>query len=284
MKALLPLLACCIVVASAATVQASSVEGAIVDADTAAAIPYVQVGVPQRANGTVANGEGRFSLALNDGDDQLLFTAIGYQPKVLPVSLFPLDQPVALQPIKIQFEESVRVTAPPAGEPETYGRSYPAKGYGMGFASGLLGSQLATVVRIDKPTFLESAHFTLTRPGGESFLYRVNLFAFSKGEIGENLLKKNVLVEGDQKRGVLSVDLREHALIVDQDLLLSLEWVHDDREAGNANVMFRAKPKVKGEAYFKPTSQTDFIKVPRHRLAFYLKGYPIPRDSLPTPN
>ena len=73
----------------------------------------------------------------------------------------------------------------------------------------------------------------------------------------------------------MTVDLRDQGLVVTGDVLLALEWIRDDRELGNANVMFRAKPTSKGNLYYKLTSQMPFQQLNRHRIGFFLLGHPL---------
>lgn len=208
-------------------------------------------------------------------DASVLFSAIGYRTLALPAQAFPGDGRIALEPVELGYRETVSVTAEATGQPEVFGKRYEARGYGFGFGSGLLGAEIGARIRIAGPTYLESANFTVAHTGGERFLYRVNIYDFAGGEVGANLLTQNVIVTARQERGTLTADLREQGLIVEEDVLLALEWIQDDRAAGNANVMFRARPRSRTNLYHKSTSQMPFREVPRHSLGFYLVGYPL---------
>ena len=249
-----------------------TIEGEIVDAKSREPVPYVNVGVPAGGEGTVSDESGQFSLTLSSADAPVLFTAVGYAAMTIPAARFPLGEPLALQPVEPSFQEQVKVTAKDPGPAEQLGYRNDKPGYKMGFGSGMLGAELAARIKVSKPTYLESAHFTVARTGGERFLYRIHIYDLSTGEIGLDLLNKNVIVEAEQEVGTLSVDLRELGLVVRDDVLLSLEWIRDDREMGNANVMFRAKPRATGGVFLKGTSQMEFIKIPKHTLSFYLMG------------
>lgn len=54
-------------------------KGTVLDDDTGKGIPFVNIGVPSKALGTVADGEGFFELALDKKDflatDEILFSA-----------------------------------------------------------------------------------------------------------------------------------------------------------------------------------------------------------------
>lgn len=259
------------------SVAAVSIEGDVVDAKSGEPIPYVNVGVPGAGEGTVSDDAGHFTLDLSKASSPVLFTAVGYAAMTIPADRFPLGEPLALQPVEPSFEERVKVTAKDPGPQEQLGYRNDKRGYKMGFGSGLLGAELAARIKVSKPTYIESAHFTVARTGGERFLYRVHIYDFSSGEIGVDLLHQNVIVEAEQEVGTLSVDLRELGLVLRDDVLLAIEWIRDDQEMGNANVMFRAKPRATGGVYLKGTSQMEFIKIPKHTLSFYLMGQRLSR-------
>jgi len=250
-----------------------TVEGRLVDASTGDPVPFVNLGIPGANRGTVGDEQGAFRLEDIASDHVIVFIAIGYERRTLPVSEFPEDGTIRLVPAEIAFHEAIEVRADPAGTAEVLGHRYSERGYGVGYGNGRLGAEIGAAIKIKRRTYLESANFPVTHPGGERFLYRVNLYDFDGGEVGENLLSENLLIDTKQERGTITIDLRDHGLIVDRDVLLTLEWVRDDRETGNANVMFRAKPRSKGNLYLKPTPQMPFFKVRRHGSGFHLIGY-----------
>lgn len=65
--------------------------GVVVDKDTGEGIPYAHVLVNNGAEGTVANNEGRFQLAIEvvDADPYLIFSSIGFQRDSVQVSKIP---------------------------------------------------------------------------------------------------------------------------------------------------------------------------------------------------
>jgi hypothetical protein len=260
---------------AADSARSLEIDGRVIDDESGAPVPYVNVGVPGEVVGTVSDQDGRFLLSGVRPGAEIVFSAIGFETRAVAAETISKDAEVRLTRVEIGFREKVSVTAKAPDEPIVLGHRYEARGYGFGFASGLLGAEVGARIRIKQPTFVESANFTVAHTGGERFLYRVNIYDFSAGVVGANLLEENVLVEAEQERGTMTIDLRDHGLVVTGDVLLALEWIRDDREVGNANVMFRAKPTSKGNLYYKLTSQMPFQKVKRHRLSFFLSGHPL---------
>ncbi len=129
---------------------------------------------------------------------------------------------------------------------------------------------------------IQSAHFVVSHTGGQNFLYRVNLYDFAGGEVGENLIRQDVIIEAPQQRGPIDVDLSKYEILVENDVLLCLEWIKDDAGAGNGQVMFRGAKKGKS-LYMRMTSHTEFLQMRSLGLGFFLIGKalepPVEADS-----
>lgn len=57
----------------------TAISGRVFDAESKAPIPFVNIGVKRLATGTVSDEQGAFSLSLKQADEQITFSAIGYQ-------------------------------------------------------------------------------------------------------------------------------------------------------------------------------------------------------------
>src|SRR5690606_37623974 len=67
-------------------VQAQTVKGKIVDANTKKAVPFVAVAINKGHQGTTADLDGNFELELPENSTQLVFQMIGYKTKTVLVS------------------------------------------------------------------------------------------------------------------------------------------------------------------------------------------------------
>ncbi|MEL6668228.1 MAG: hypothetical protein AAFP08_04620, partial [Bacteroidota bacterium] len=97
-----------------------------------------------------------------------------------------------------------------------------------------------------------------------------------KGEVGPNILQENIVIEQEQRRGTITVDLQPYNLILEQDVLLSLEWLRNFDETGNKDITFDTKGggRLKG-TYYRFYSNGAFQKMdaigPR-KPCFYFIG------------
>jgi len=257
-------------------VAADRVEGQVVDATSDRGIAYARVGLSDHELGTVSDDEGRFRLALPPldlpADTTILIGAPGYTLQRVTLGDLLESSRIALVPQERAYQEQVSVSAAGTGKPAIVGKALKPAGYKVGFASGQLGSEVGARIPIKRKSFIKSAHFVIARTGGERFVYRVNLYDYRDGKVGEMRLTESVLVDAPQVIGTIDVDLSRHAVIAEHDLLLTLEWVSDD--AGNEvpPLMFRAKRTSKNAMRHKRRSHGQFDKVPIVKLTpgFYL--------------
>ena len=217
------------------------INGQVIDRETEEALPYVNIGVVELGIGTESNRQGVFSLEIPEGEaDSALFSAIGYISQKVAIEDLTEKKKVWLAPTSYEMQ-SFEVLDKGGGRDKTFGikKGFPA-GY-TNLASNKPGDEIGTPIKIRKPTYLKSAHFTIDRVSGDSMIYRVNIYEFNDGEIGKNLVSENVLLEGVQKQGVVSVNLTPFELVVSEDVLLTLENIQVDSEEHNSRIGFRYK-------------------------------------------
>ncbi|WP_158278669.1 carboxypeptidase-like regulatory domain-containing protein [Rhodohalobacter mucosus] len=255
----------------------SSLEGTTLNAESGEPLPYVNIGIPARGTGTVSDGSGRFSLTYAADTDSVIFSAIGFETAILTAIELLKTPEIRLTPAVYEMEDVV-VTGTLSENSDIYGHRLRRQGDNIGFGSTQLGTQIGARIEIRRPVQIQSAHFMVNRAGADSMLFRVNVYSLNEGLNGQNLLPENVIVEAPSEPGVMSVDLEPYDIIVNDDVLLSLEWI----EAVNVpddelqNISFRAARTGRNpNMLLKSTSHAPFRSyddlVP-YRLGFYLTG------------
>jgi tetratricopeptide (TPR) repeat protein len=209
------------------------VSAKIIDTKTNVPIEFVNVGFVGKGIGTISNSEGSFYLVyeLDDIDrrDVLQISAIGYETQTVafselkkyssyktPIFLTPkaynLDQVIVKS---VQREEKV------LGHPDV-------TAFNMGYwrnAEGL-GGEIASVIRIQKRnTKLLNLKFKIIENLSDSLLVRVNVYDYERGVPGKNILTQNIFHTVSRKKGLETIDLEDYNIIVDDDVVASLELV-----------------------------------------------------------
>lgn len=256
-----------------------SIRGRVIDSDTQEPVPFVNIGITQSMTGTVSDENGKYQLRFASPLDVVTFSSIGYRTENVEAGKLLENGEINLQPQPYDIP-AIELNASAFTREVILGAKLEEQGHSIGFGSSELGTEIAAHIRIDKETWIKSAHFAINHAAGDSLLFRVNLYDFEGGRVGENLLPENVLVATEQKKGTIDVGLSEFNLVVSRDVLLSLEWIKDDDGKGNVGLTFRSAKSRRGDnLYSKHTSQAPFRRMsslfpgaPKLELGFYLTG------------
>jgi len=254
-------------------------QGRVADSSTLEPIPFVNIGIKNLNTGTVSDENGRYELRITSPQDMVTFSSIGYFTKDIEAGKLAKTGDISLQPQPYALQ-TIELSAAGFTEEAILGAKLEEQGHSIGFGSSELGTEIGAHIEIDKETFIKSAHFPVNHAGGDSLLFRVNLYEFEDGKVGKNVLPQNVIISTAQKKGEIEVDLSEFNLITTRDVLLSLEWIKDDKNEGNVGVTFRSKKSRRdNNLYTKHTSHAPFRKLssmapraPKLQLGFYLIG------------
>lgn len=254
----------------------STITGKVLDSKTNEPIPYVNIGIIELRTGTVSSFEGDFTLTYESDGDSISFSSIGYEAKKIKVKELKKMFEVSLDP-KPYVGEEIVVKAESLGKLRVFGHNLKKKGGSIGYGNTELGTEVGALITIKKPTKIENANFTVNFIGTDSMRYRLNIYKVKDGVIGENYLKENVLIYGPQKKGTFSVDLSDYDVVLEGEIMLSLEYIEAINEEGKSGMMFRGKQvrrKSKANLYMKYTSLSPYEKQEyvNYQIGFYMMG------------
>ncbi len=240
-----------------------TIKGQIIDGKNNQPLSFVNIGIKNSSAGTVSNSDGEFELQVKSMQDTLVFSYIGYQSKKIAVSSISAIAFIRLEPKSYVIDE-IEVTSTNFDVELILGaKNEDKRGVSIGFADAQLGTELGARIRIEKETLIKSVNFVLNHAKGDSLLFRVNIYNYENKKIGENILKQNIYFKDKQRKGTFSINLEEYDIILNNDVLLSLEWLKDFDESGNKSITFDSKRSKKfGGTYVRNAKINDFIKVP----------------------
>ncbi len=255
------------------------IKAKVIDAETGKGVPFVNIGVKELGIGTVSSANGQFTLKLKNCEYPVIFSSIGYEVIYERCDAIKELQTIKLKP-KTEMLQEVVITSKNYSKDVILGYKLDQKGHSIGFGSRELGTEIGAHVKIKKETLLKTANFTLNFTGADSLLFRVNIYEFKQGKIGAKIIDKDLIIRTMQQKGTITVNLKPYYLIVDDDILLSLEWIEDDNGKGNNGIMFRSqKSATKSNLYTKQTSFAPFFKLskmfsgaPSINIGFYLEA------------
>ncbi len=204
----------------------------VIDATSGNPIPYVNVGVVKKGIGTVTDEDGYFEFIVPDrlsATDILQVSIIGYKTKTYTLaeirdtsqdfSVIQLSsQPIGLEEVivekYIEEEKSIGYT------------NYTEKHFGYWKDRQGLGGEIATRIRIKKKkTKLLNLDFKLVENKTDSILLRVNVYDYKKKYPLQNLVNSQIYHTVRRDVSDVSIDLSPYNIIVDDDIVVSIELV-----------------------------------------------------------
>lgn len=238
-------------------------QGQVVDALTKDPLPFVNIGVLKKELGTVSNEDGFFFLEVPDeyATETLRFSMIGFNVRdfqVADLEAILLSNNTLVLAEQTTFLEEVVLIAEKKWDTRISGNSTTSKLLITGFTSNQLGNEIALFVKVKKtPAYIDGIQFSVVENIYPEVRFRVNVYSSDYRFPDENILKENILVTLKQSEGLISVDLTEYDILVDDDVFISLEWI--DEDLGSEGLWFSAG--VFGKSiYARSTSQAEWKK------------------------
>jgi hypothetical protein len=96
-----------------------------------------------------------------------------------------------------------------------------------------LGNEIGIVVKIKhKPTFIEAFHAVLDYNKFDTFKFRINIYNLKKGVPNENILTENIIATTQIKKGILTVNLSDYNIVVNENFFISIELIEQMGQGG----------------------------------------------------
>lgn len=224
---------------AASCLQGQIIEGRIVAALDQSALPYVNVGISGKGIGTVSDEVGKFRLDISSAadTDTLRISYIGYKAYSLPVQTVRQQGLPGEIALKEQVVDLKEITVRPFDLiPVTLGNKFSSPAIAAGFKSDELGCEAGTIMRVKdgKTYYLNTAGFYVAQCNYDSILFRLNIYPYNKGKMGEVLHQLPIYIKVTPNMKHVRVDLTPYYISVDQDFVMALEWIQDlpDKQKG----------------------------------------------------
>lgn len=244
----------------------NSILGLVTDAESTKPVPYVSIGIINKADGTVSTINGSYQInldALISDADTLKFSSIGYKSKAFLVA--DVKKLLKNGALNVSLERSVQelkqvdVSNRPV-KVKILGYHTESKLFGVGFGSNSMGAQGGVRIPIKHPnTNIESFSFYVIKNVFEQLTFRLNVYEMIDGKPGNSILNGNIIFKvGDKQTGVITVDLAAYNIVVDKDILVAVEWIESKPVTTTGTIAVAAV--LFGSSYFKQASQYFWVK------------------------
>lgn len=205
----------------------SAVSGRVINSQSREAVPYVSIGIENKATGTVSNIKGEFFLKLRadiSSADSVIFSSIGY--KTVKHSIADLQKPdneVFIVPQTYSLEEVV-VTDRPTKE-IILGRN----SAGSGFfecpffisheiqSSDRISREIGMLFTTKSDCRLNSLNFFIKRNNYESVKFRLTFYSVENDMPKDIIVNQEIIFDvKEQYKGWFKVDLQPYCIFINK--------------------------------------------------------------------
>lgn len=205
------------------------------------ALSYANIGIKGGKLGAVSGTDGKFSISIPDSllNDSLTFTSIGFKDKsYLIKSLTNKKDNEILLEDKITSLEEVRISNTKLKQYKLgiTGRTpmiyIPTKSFGKNDIM-----EQARIIHLKKPAKIINANIFVLSESMKEVSIRINFYAVENGMPGKRLIEKSIIKNTLLKKGWFSVDLTDDNIYLDNDFVVSFEYL----PSAQGSIVFAAK-------------------------------------------
>lgn len=262
------------------------IKGKVLDGKNDQPIPYTNIGIINSRVGTIANGDGTFSILIpaQHARDTLTFSALGFQIKSIPISDLNESSKILLfQKETLLNEVTVRSKKDKVKEWDL-GNRYEKGGLNMSSAvEATAGASVALLIEnkypshyedLAYPVFLESAKLKINDNTTGPFKIRVRLYEIDSlsGAPGNEFLDRSIILESDIKKGWLDFDLSRYNIRVSGPFFLAFEWILEEDEREALKQVYREFEQLHPERVVMDSTLVDGEIIPALHYINFLPG------------
>jgi hypothetical protein len=204
------------------------IKGKLICKETNASLSFVNIGVLKQNIGTVSNENGFFSLKIPNQfiNDSIRFSLLGYISKTFVVNELINSNDTVMYLEKNTYELSEVIIEFKKLKTKTIRNKIVLPGCYGSFDQEQLGHEVGILVKLKgKRSKIRDFSFFIENLCDDTLLFRVNIYKLKDSLPDENILRESVFVETTQKRGLVTVNLEKYNIFLNEDFVISLEWL-----------------------------------------------------------
>ena len=267
-----------------------AVSGKVVDVATGVALEYVNIGVVGEPRGTVTGKTGEFQLDTSGllAEASVRISMIGYAAQ-----MFTIKELSANNGKLIQLESAAVMLSEVVVRP---GKQSKLRKVGIvNCSAGLIcgwggvyhgkGNEIGVKMEVgEAPVNVKSLHVRLYKQSYDTCFLRLHIRNIINEMPGDELLNQQIIFPITQESGWAMIDLSQYYLVLQGDIVLSLEWVavsginknklvsvksNGKKLPPNSVLLFRSL-KNRGATYSRRGSEAQWVQSKGESASFYL--------------
>ncbi|MEL7002210.1 MAG: serine hydrolase [Bacteroidota bacterium] len=260
-------------------------KGKVLNAADKTPIAFINIGIISSEVGTISNEDGSFSIRIPQkyADRQLIFSAVGYERKTIPVSQLSTDEPmvVYLQE-KVTKLQNVNVYAKKIEKEDRWlgnGKRPILHQGSMNYDSATAGGAMALLIDRSNESdfqFIEKVNLLIARNTLPEFKVRLRFLEVDKennGRPGDDLFNESIVVTSDLHDGWLEFDLTPYKYRMQTpSFYLMFEWIMEDKDRRYISAKYNEFMQLNPDKVIRDTVLVDNVLVPTVRVKNYILG------------
>jgi len=252
--------------------QAQTIDGIVKDASNQEILSFVHIGILGKNSGTISDEKGQFKMNLSyaNPNDSLYFSMLGYEARGFRIGDVKdlKTWTVELSPSSFELREIV------VGQERTlmtFGKTKAGKTTNGWSNNEKTGAEVGTRIKIEEGLYkIKDLNFHLRFNSADSLLFRLNIYTLKDGLPHTSILQENIFLTAYKKQKWIRQDLSAYNLLLDEDVVVTLELVEAYFKEKYHLFFTYAKAAKSGSTYIRKSSQASWEKIPNAELAFYL--------------
>ncbi len=219
--------------------QSQTAKGVVLDKETNAPVPYVNISILASQSGTSSDEDGTYTLEIKDDDlvKEIHMSSLGYRDTTIVASSFHNLKEVFLQPLVEQLNEVVVTEKFEQRfiEVNSIKKRELIGGFGGFKNHPYIFALYIPYKSIYKDTdYIDNVkvHLNKVNVFGQSksmpSRFRFRMFTVGKDSLpGEDLISKNLIIETSKKQRIVEIDLSEYNFSMPKEgVYVAIEWLH----------------------------------------------------------
>jgi len=232
----------------------------------------VTIGVLHKPIGTITDETGHFLLRSSylSPSDSIRISMIGFKSQVFAVHVLKENETFELVE-EVTMLQEVIVQNHLLHDKEI-GTKSSSKRIVTGWAQHGTGGERGLKISFKKyPIQLEELNFFIAKNGYDSIILRLHIRSIQNNLPDKELLTQEILIPVTIKSGWVNTKLDNYNLVLDQDVVLSLEWLKAWGKCKGDECLLFSLSIFEGTLYAKEASEANWLRKYKKSPGIYLK-------------
>lgn len=259
---------------SIVSAQIINIKGVVKNTDTKETIPYVNIGIFEKAIGTVSNENGHFEILIDAeySGDKLSFSHINFKENQIIINYVIADSlTVYLKPTHYKLPEVMVYGRKQyiIGEIGKSDDGNSAKGF---FKPKGLGGEAATLIYNSGACKVNTFNMNVLENSFKELTFRLNFYNIKSKKPYKKIAPETIFKILGNQNGTLSINLENENIKINGNFIASIELINMEKsENDNSEFFFSAYQENKAITYRRLIGMDKWERIQKVGLCFWME-------------